>query len=83
MGKMLTVLAKLGKMKPNGVDISKYCKAAAQVLKDCMEQVSTGGNDTPDSSSSAAESGTAPADVGSTGPPAAAAPPGQGAPAAA
>jgi hypothetical protein len=76
MAKLLKVLAAMGKTKPNGVDIKKYTDAAAQVMHDCLEQVSTGGDDnqTPDTTDQGS-----PADVGSTGPPAAAAPPGGGA----
>jgi hypothetical protein len=64
MAKLLKVLAAMGKTKPNGVDIKKYTDAAAQVMHDCLEQVSTGGDDnqTPDSDQGS------PADVGSTGP---------------
>lgn len=68
MGKLLTVMNKMEKIKPNGVDISKYMKAASQVLKDCMEQVATGGEDTPDASATAADQTSAPANVGSTTP---------------
>ena len=73
MAKLLKVLAAMGKTKPNGVDIKKYTDAAAQVMHDCLEQVSTGGSDTPDTSQ---EGG--PADVGSSGPPAPAAAPSGG-----
>lgn len=78
MGKLLTVMNKMEKIKPNGVDISKYMKAASQVLKDCMEQVSTGGADTPDASATASEEGSAPANVGSSTPGAGVPPPSTG-----
>ena len=82
VAKLLTVLQKMGKSKPNGVDISKYTKACSQVLKDCLEQVSTGGSAVPGGSAPGAEEGSPPADVGSTGPPAAAAAGGGGSPSA-
>lgn len=66
MAKLLKIFQAMGKTKPNGVDIKKYTDAMAQIAHDMMEQVSTGGEGTPDTD------GGSPADVGSTGPPAAA-----------
>lgn len=62
--KLLTVLDKLGEMKPRGLDVTKYTKAMAQVMKDCMKQVFTGGKkgQLPGSTSSAEDAGTNPAD---------------------
>jgi hypothetical protein len=37
--KLLKVLDKLEAMKPNGKDVSKYTKAAAEAMKDCMKEV--------------------------------------------
>jgi hypothetical protein len=76
VAKLLKIFTAMGKTKPNGVDIKKYTDAMAQIAHDCLEQVSTGGDDnnTPDTDQGA------PADVGSTGPPAAAVAPAGGSP---
>jgi hypothetical protein len=71
--KLLTVLAKMGKLKPNGVDISKEMKAAASAVEQALTKTSGSGDD---STSPAADStgdaqpaagGAASPDTGSTG----------------
>jgi hypothetical protein len=71
--KLLTVLAKMGKLKPNGVDISKEMKAAATAVEQALTKTSGSGDA---STSPAADStgdaqpaagGAAAPDTGSTG----------------
>jgi hypothetical protein len=71
--KLLTVLAKMGKLKPNGVDISKEMKAAASAVEQALTKTSGSGDasTSPASDSTgdaqAAASGAASPDTGSTG----------------
>ena len=44
--KLLTILDKMGKRKPNGVDISKYMKAASSAVEDALKATSGSGDDT-------------------------------------
>jgi len=71
--KMLTALAKMGKLKPNGVDISKEMKAAASSIEQALNKTSGSGDPStsPASDSTgdaqAAAGGAASPDTGSTG----------------
>ena len=42
--KLLTILDKMGKRKPNGVDISKYMKAAAESVEKALAATSGSGD---------------------------------------
>lgn len=37
--KLLGILQKMGEMKPKGQDVSKYTKAAADAMEDCIKNV--------------------------------------------
>jgi hypothetical protein len=73
--KLLTILDKMGKRKPNGVDISKYMKAAADAVEKALAATSGSGNDSQstagDATGDAEGSGDTqtppPADTGATG----------------
>lgn len=71
--KLLSVLGKMGKMKPNGVDISKFMKAAADSVEKALQATSgdgdTSGGATGDATGDAGASAGAspPPDTGATG----------------
>ena len=72
--KLLTILGKMGKMKPGGVDISKYMKAAADAVEKAVEAVyggkqddSTGTSTDTTGDAEASASATPPPDTGATG----------------
>lgn len=60
--KLLTVLGKMGKMQPRGMDVSKFTDAAAQSIKDCVTHVFTKdkGKQTPGTSAGAAANANPP-----------------------
>lgn len=64
---LLTVLAKIGDMKPRGQDITKYTQAAADAMKDCVKQVFNQDMPAPGTQPSAASSAGAPPDMGTGG----------------
>lgn len=71
--KLLTILDKMGKRKPNGVDISKYMKAAADAVEKALA-ASSGSGDTstgPDADATgdaeASANQTPPPDTGASG----------------
>ena len=61
--KLLSVLGKMGKMKPNGVDISKYMKAAADSVEKALQATAGDGD------SSQAQAGDATGDAGASATP--------------
>ena len=72
--KLLAVLAKMGKSKPKGIDISKYMKASADAVEKAVEAVyggkqddSTGTSTDTTGDAEASASATPPPDTGATG----------------
>lgn len=71
--KLLTILDKMGKRKPNGVDISKYMKAAADSVEKALAATSGSGDTStgPDADATgdaeASANQTPPPDTGASG----------------
>lgn len=71
--KLLTILDKMGKRKPNGVDISKYMKAAADAVEKALAATSGSGDTStgPDADATgdagASANQTPPPDTGASG----------------